>query len=84
MREREEEGEASRRILIQNTLQILAVSREGTRFLDSHSLDGLVTASSGVRLNLLDDIHALKDLAENDVAAVEPRGDDGGNEELQE
>jgi hypothetical protein len=33
-------------------------------------------------LNLLDDIEALEDLAEDDVAAIKPRGDDGGDEEL--
>lgn len=35
-------------------------------------------------LNLLDNLHGLLvgDLAEDDVAAIEPRGDDGGNEEL--
>lgn len=43
---------------------------------------GLVTGTLGHVLNLLDDIVALKDLAEDNMAAVEPACDDGGNEEL--
>jgi hypothetical protein len=45
-------------------------------------LDGLVAGTLGHVLNLVDDLVALKDLAEDDVAAIEPAGDDGGNEEL--
>lgn len=45
-------------------------------------LDRLVAGSLGDVLDLLDDIVALEDLAEDDVAAVEPAGDDGGDEEL--
>ena len=33
-------------------------------------------------LDRLDDVHALGDLAEHDVLAVQPRGDHGGDEEL--
>ena len=33
-------------------------------------------------LDLLDNVHALEHLAEDDVAAVEPRGGDGADEEL--
>ena len=50
---------------------------------------GLVLDAAGRRaasLERLDDAVALgvtrSDLAEDDVAAVEPRGDDGGDEEL--
>ena len=46
------------------------------------SLDGLVARSLGDVLDLLDDVISLKNLAENDVAAIEPAGDDGGDEEL--
>ena len=63
-------------------LQLLAVSGEGARVLDDDSLDGLITTSSGVLLDLLDDVHALEHLTEDDVTAIEPRGHDGGDEEL--
>ena len=47
-------------------------------------LDG--TAAGTARLDTLDDADggrvARLDLAEDDMAAVEPRGDDGGDEEL--
>ena len=45
-------------------------------------LDSTAARASG--LNGLDNIHGLLvgDLAEDDVATVEPRGDDGGDEEL--
>jgi hypothetical protein len=33
-------------------------------------------------LDLLDDVHAGDDLTEDNVLAIEPRGDDGGDEEL--
>ena len=33
-------------------------------------------------LDSLDDVETFDDLAEDDVLAVEPRGDDGGDEEL--
>jgi len=33
-------------------------------------------------LDLLDDVESLNNLSENDVLAIEPRGDDGGDEEL--
>jgi hypothetical protein len=35
-----------------------------------------------VRLDLLDKVGTLRDLAEDDVLAVEPVGDNGGDEEL--
>lgn len=49
--------------------------------LDSRA-DGAGGGTEG--LNLLHDRHGLgvSDLAEDDVLAVEPRGDDGGDEEL--
>jgi hypothetical protein len=45
-------------------------------------LDGTTGGAAG--LDGLDDGDGLgvRDLAEDDVAAVEPRGDDGGDEEL--
>jgi hypothetical protein len=45
-------------------------------------LDLAVAGASG--LERLDDLHALviSDLAKNDVLAIEPGGDDGGDEEL--
>lgn len=46
------------------------------------SLDGLVTGSLGDILDLFDDLVALEDLAEDDVAAIEPTSDDSGDEEL--
>lgn len=39
-------------------------------------------ALAALRLHLLDDVHALDDLAEDDVLVVEPRGHNGGDEEL--
>lgn len=49
---------------------------------DLDRLDGLVARSLGHVLNLLDDVVSFEDLAEDHVAAVEPAGDDGGDEEL--
>lgn len=49
---------------------------------DLDRLDRLVTLALLAVLNLLNDIIALHDLAENDVTAIEPAGDDGGDEEL--
>jgi hypothetical protein len=45
-------------------------------------LDLTCTAAGG--LKLLDDLHAgiICDLAEDDMLAIEPGGDDGGDEEL--
>ena len=45
-------------------------------------LDGLVAGRLGRLLDLLNDLVALEDLAEDDVAAIEPAGDDSGDEEL--
>jgi hypothetical protein len=45
-------------------------------------LDGLVACALGHIFNLVYDLVALEDLSENDVAAIEPAGDDGGDEEL--
>lgn len=43
-----------------------------------------LTSSTAGGLELLDNLHAgiICDLAEDDVLAIEPRGDDGGDEEL--
>jgi hypothetical protein len=46
------------------------------------SLGGAVAGLGLGSLNLLDNVVALEDLAEDDVASVEPRGDDGGDEKL--
>jgi hypothetical protein len=45
-------------------------------------LDGLVACALGHVLNLVHDLVALEDLSENDMAAIEPAGDDGGDEKL--
>jgi hypothetical protein len=45
-------------------------------------LDRLIARALRDVLDRLDDIVALEDLAEDDVATVEPAGDDGGDEEL--
>jgi len=37
---------------------------------------------ASVALNLLDEVKAVDDFAEDDVLAIEPAGDDGGDEEL--
>jgi hypothetical protein len=49
---------------------------------DLDSLDGAVCRSSLGVLDLLDNLVAFKDLTEDDVLAIEPRGDNGGDEEL--
>jgi hypothetical protein len=49
---------------------------------DLNHLCGLVAGALGHVLDLVDDFVAFKNLAENDVASIEPAGDDGGNEEL--
>jgi hypothetical protein len=46
------------------------------------SLHRLVAAALGHVLNLVDDLVALKNLAEDNVAAVEPAGHDSSDEEL--
>lgn len=49
------------------------------------NLDGLVGAvvrRGGVSLDLLNEVHALENLAEHDVLAVKPGSVDGGQEEL--
>lgn len=53
---------------------------------DDGGLDSGADGAGGgtERLDLLDDVHGLSvsDLAEDDVLAIEPRGDNGGDEEL--
>jgi hypothetical protein len=49
---------------------------------DLHWLLRLVTRPLLAVLDLVDDIVALKNLAEHDVAAIEPASDDGGDKEL--
>lgn len=65
-------------VLSDSFLQLTTVDNGGTLLvLDS------TTAGAG-SLKSLDNVHGLlvSDLAENDVAAVEPRGDNSGDEEL--
>lgn len=65
-------------VLCESFLQLTTVDNGGTLLvLDS------TTAGAG-SLKSLDNVHGLlvSDLAENDVAAVEPRGDNSGDEEL--
>lgn len=61
-----------------NSLQLARLDNGGTLAV----LDSAAARASG--LNGLDNVHGLlvSDLAEDDVATVEPRGDDGGDEEL--
>lgn len=49
---------------------------------DFDCLDGLVARALGNVLDLLHDVVSLEDLAEDDMATIEPAGDDGGDEEL--
>ncbi len=44
-------------------------------------MSGLAGGST-LSLDLLDDVHTLGDLAEDDVVTIEPRARDGGDEEL--
>jgi hypothetical protein len=46
------------------------------------SLDRLVASALGHVLNLVDNLVALKNLAEDNVAAIEPAGNDSSDEEL--
>lgn len=43
---------------------------------------GPVSGALGDVLNLLDNVETLKDLSEDNVAAIEPAGDDCGDEKL--
>jgi hypothetical protein len=49
---------------------------------DLDVLDWLVTSGGLELLNLVNNVVAFEDFAENDVSAIEPRGDDCGDEEL--
>ena len=49
---------------------------------DLDCLGRLVARALGHVLDLVDDVEALEDLAEDNVLAIEPGGDGGGNEEL--
>ena len=51
------------------------------RLLNLDRLPGLTGLRANL-LNSLDDIHALDNLAEDDVLAVQPRSLDGADEEL--
>lgn len=42
----------------------------------------LVASALGHILDLVDNVVALENLAEDDMATIEPGGDDGGDEEL--
>jgi len=46
------------------------------------SLNRLAATADSSVLDLLDNVVAVDDLAEDNVLAVEPRGDDCGDEEL--
>lgn len=45
-------------------------------------LHGLVTATLGHILNLLDNVVAFEDFPKDNVLAIKPTGNDGGDEEL--
>lgn len=49
---------------------------------DLNCLGRLVARALGHVLDLVDDLEALEDLAEDNVLSVEPRGNGGGNKEL--
>ena len=53
-----------------------------SRFGDLDHLHRLVARALGHILDLVHNLVALEDFTEDDVAAIEPAGDDGGNEEL--
>ena len=65
-------------VILENRLQLTAV--------DDGGLDGRADGAGGgaESLDLLHDLHGLGigNLTEDDVLAIEPRGDDGGDEEL--
>jgi hypothetical protein len=65
-------------VILENRLQLTAV--------DDGGLDGRADGAGGgaESLNLLHDLHGLLigNLTEDDVLAIEPRGDNGGDEEL--
>lgn len=49
---------------------------------DLDHLHGLVAGALGHVLDLVDDLVALEDFTEHNVAAIEPAGNDGGDKEL--
>ena len=53
-----------------------------TRFGDGNGSLGLVVATLGCVLDLLNNIVSVNDLTEDTVLAVEPTSDCGGDEEL--
>lgn len=55
---------------------------QGAAVGDDHILDGTVAGISGRVLDLAHHIHARQDLAEDDVASIQPAGLLGGDEEL--
>nr|XP_003188721.1 hypothetical protein ANI_1_1028064 [Aspergillus niger CBS 513.88] len=65
-------------VILENRLQLTAV--------DDGGLDGRADGAGGgaESLDLLHDLHGLGigNLTEDDVLAIEPRGDNGGDEEL--
>ena len=66
-----------------NTFFFLLVGElELARLGNLDGLDRLAAAANSRVLNFLDNVVALDDFAEDDVLAIEPRGDNGGDEEL--
>lgn len=55
--------------------------RKNSRLVDGDLLLGLSTAATEL-LNGLDDIETIGNLAEDDMLAIEPRCNDGGDKEL--
>jgi len=49
---------------------------------DLDRLDWLVALALGNILNLVDNLVAFEDFSKHNVAAIEPAGDDSGDEEL--
>lgn len=61
---------------------LTATSLNDTARLDNHGLHRTIARIGLQSLDLLDDVHALENLAKHDVLPVEPGRLDGGDEEL--
>jgi len=67
--------------LLNSFCYIISDNLEGSGGLDLDLLAGGARVAA-VALDLLDEVIAVNDLAEDDVLAIEPAGDNGGDEEL--
>lgn len=66
------------------SVRFLLVGRalEDSRLDNLDILNGAAVGADRAGLNLANDVHTLKNAAENDVLAIEPSGLDGGDEEF--